>query len=74
MTLKDDVIKECLDVLSREDVKEEFKEIMKPIIDMVLKKIFPYIYISVLFVFISFLLILGIFVLLMRNKLLHKIL
>ncbi len=74
MTLKDDVIKECLDVLSREDVKEEFKEIMKPVIDMILKKLFPYIYISVLFVFISFLLILGIFVLLMRNKFLHKIL
>ncbi len=74
MTLKDDVIKECLEVLSREDVKEEFKEIMKPVIDMILKKLFPYIYISVLFVFISFLLILGIFVLLMRNKLLHKIL
>ena len=74
MTLKDDVIKECLDVLSREDVKEEFKEIMKPVIDMILKKLFPYIYISVLFVFISFLLILGIFVLLMRNKLLHRIL
>ena len=74
MTLKDDVIKECLEVLSREDVKEEFKEIMKPVIDMILKKLFPYIYISVLFVFISFLLILGIFVLLMRNKFLHKIL
>ena len=74
MTFKDEVIKECLEVLSREDVKEEFKDIMKPVIDMVLKKLFPYIYISVLFVFISFLLILGIFVLLMRNKLLHRIL
>ena len=37
MTFKDEVIKECLEVLSREDVKEEFKDIMKPVIDMVLK-------------------------------------
>ena len=73
MTFKEEVINECLNVLSREDVKNEFKSIMKPVIDMILKELLPYIYISVVFVFISFLLILGIFILLMRNKMLHKI-
>ena len=34
---------------------------MSPVIDMVLKEIYPYIYLSIIFVIISFLLILGIF-------------
>ena len=40
--------------------------------EMFLKEIYPYIYLSMIFVIISFLLILGIFILLMRNKMLIK--
>jgi len=54
-------------------VKEEIKEIMKPVIDMFLKEIYPYIYLSLIFVIISFLLILGIFLILVRSKTLLKI-
>ena len=53
-----------------EDVKDEFKELMRPLIDMLIKEIYPYIFLSIIFVFISFLLILGIFILLLRNKIL----
>jgi hypothetical protein len=68
MDIKERVIQECLEVLGREDVKEEIKNITKPLIDLILKEIYPYIYISIIFVLISFLLILGIFIILMRNK------
>ena len=51
------------------DVKDEFKKIMKPVIDMLMQEIYPYIFISILLVLISFLLILGIFILLLRSKL-----
>ena len=70
MELKETIVNECLKVLHREDVKEEFKELMRPLIDMLIKEIYPYIFLSIIFVFISFLLILGIFILLMRNKIL----
>ena len=70
MFSKDKIIEECLEILNRDDVKNEFKNIMRPIIEMLLKDIYPYIYLSIIFVVISFLLILGIFVLLMRNKIL----
>ena len=70
MELKETIVNECLKVLHREDVKEEFKELMRPLIDMLIKEIYPYIFLSIIFVFISFLLILGIFILLLRNKLL----
>ena len=68
MTIKETIVNECLNVLHREDVKKEFKELMKPLIDMLIKEIYPYIFLSIIFVFISFLLILGIFILLLRSK------
>lgn len=65
---KEAIVNECLAVLSRDDVKDEIKELFVPIIDLLLKEIYPYIFLSMLFVVISFLLILGIFVLLLRNN------
>ena len=50
------------------DVKDEIKALFQPIIDMVLQEIYPYIFLSMIFVLISFLLILGIFILLLRNN------
>jgi len=58
----------CLEILKREDVKTELKNLMSPVVDMILLDIYPYIYLSLIFVVISFLLHLGIFVLLMRKK------
>jgi hypothetical protein len=70
--IKDTLIEQCLVILKREDVKNELKQLMKPMIDLILQELYPYIFLSIIFVFISFLLILGIFVLLLRNKILTK--
>lgn len=66
--IKESIIQHCLNLLKRDDVKEELKAVMRPVVDMLLQQITPYIYLSITFVFISFLLILGIFILLLRNK------
>lgn len=58
----------CVSILKREDVKNELKGLLSPLIDLILVDIYPYIYLSLIFVIISFLLHLGIFVLLLRNK------
>lgn len=68
MLTKDKIIDECIEVLNRKEVKHEFKKMMSPLIELILKDIYPYIYLSVIFVVLSFLLILGIFILLLRNK------
>lgn len=47
---------------------DEFKKCMKPFLSMIMQEIYPYIYISMLFVFVAFFLILAIFVLLVREK------
>ena len=68
--MKEMIIDKCLEVLKRKDVKDDIKELMRPVVDMIIKEIYPYIFLSIVFVFISFLLILGIFILLLRNKIL----
>ena len=68
MDIKETLINECISVLHKEEVKQEFKELMKPLVEMLIQEIYPYIFLSIIFVIISFLLILGIFILLLRNK------
>jgi hypothetical protein len=66
--LKDSIIQECLVILKREDVKSEFKNLLTPFIDLIITQIYPYLYLCLIFVIISFLLHLGIFILLLKNK------
>jgi len=65
-------LNECLLLLKSDDIKYNIKEflnpILHPIISILLKEIYPYIYLSLIFVIISFLLHLGIFILILRNK------
>jgi len=66
--MKEAIIDQCLQILKREDVKTELKHLMTPLMDLLLSEIYPYIYLSLIFVIISFLLHLGIFILLLRTK------
>ena len=70
--MKNTLIQECIDVLKRDDVKTEFKTFLTPVIDVILAQINPYLYLCMMFVIISFLLHLGIFLLLLRNKSFNK--
>ena len=65
------IISQCLDILKRDDVKNEFKLMLKPVIDFILYEINPYIYITVTLVFMIFIMILAILLILiyiLRNK------
>ena len=68
MRIKDQFIQECLHVLKREDIKKELRNITKPWMDIILQDIYPYIFLSLLFVIMSFLLILAIFFILLHTK------
>ena len=76
--MKDSLVKQCLEILKRDDIKNEFKLLLSPVIDFILYEINPYIYMIITLVFIIFLMILAILViliLLLRNKqLLNKLL
>ena len=70
--MKEYLINECISLLKRKDIKTSLKEfidpIVRPIISILLKEICPYIYMVLIFVIISFLLHLGIFIMLVRNN------
>ena len=71
--LKNKAIDSCLDIIKREDVKNELNQLFKPVIQLILQEIYPYIYLSVLFLLISFFLVLGIFILLLRNNYISQV-
>tara|TARA_Y100000389_G_scaffold144574_1_gene142943 strand:- start:1293 stop:1553 length:261 start_codon:yes stop_codon:yes gene_type:complete len=62
------LVNECLDIMKRNDVKNQLKDLLKPLINTILLDIYPYIVLSILFVLISFLLTLGIFVMLIKYQ------
>ena len=62
--MKESLIEQCLEILKREDIKREFKKLLKPVIEFILYEINPYIYITVFMILIIFLLNLAILVIL----------
>lgn len=69
--MKDSLVQQCLDILKRDDIKNEFKMLLKPLVDFILYEINPYIYITVALVFLIFVMILAILIILimlLRNK------
>jgi hypothetical protein len=65
-------IKTLLGLFKRDDIKHEIKEIFTPLINLILVDIYPYIYLSLIFVIISFILHLGIFILLLKHPLRYQ--
>jgi hypothetical protein len=69
--MKDSLVQQCLNILKRDDIKDEFKMLLKPVIDFILYEINPYIYITMSMVFMIFIMILAILIILimlLRNK------
>jgi len=69
--MKDSLLKQCLDVFKREDVKTEMKLLLNPIIEFILFEIRPYTYVTILLLFMIFVMVLAnlaLFIWFMRNK------
>jgi hypothetical protein len=71
MSKSNSLIKQCLDILQTEDVRNEVKRIFSPVTDLILYEMYPYMYLIIFLVFLIFILILailGILITLLRNK------
>jgi len=69
--MKDTLVQQFVDILKRDDIKNEFKMLLKPFIDIILFEINHYIYITLALVFLIFIMILMILIILIflfRNK------
>ena len=69
--MKDTIVKQCVDILKRDDVKHELKILFTPLINFILYEINPYVYTIVtiiLLLFIMNLTIIFILLFMLRNK------
>ena len=66
--MKDKITDYCLEFIKKDEVKKELKNLFKPIVNLILEEIYPYIYLSLLLVVISFFLVLGIFIMSAYNS------
>jgi hypothetical protein len=69
--MKNSLIKECLDILKTDDIRNEIKILFSPVTDLILYEIYPYIYVIIFLVFLIFVFILAILIMLvflLRNK------
>ena len=64
--MKSSLMKQCLDVLQTEDVRNEIKRLFSPVTDLILYEIYPYIYAIIFLVFLIFILILTILIILLN--------
>ena len=66
--VKKSFFNEVIAYLETDDMKKELHLMMRLIIDIIIQEIQPYIYLTIIFISLCFLLILGIFILLIHNK------
>lgn len=68
MTIKtnNSILKQCIDILKTDDIRNEIKTLFSPVTDLILYEIYPYIYIIIFLVFLIFILILAILVILIN--------
>ncbi len=62
------IIQSCKDILKSKEVQQQITIFLKPFINCILNEIYPYIYLSILLVFICFFLLLAIFLLLLKRE------
>jgi hypothetical protein len=66
--MSDTFVDKCIELLKKEEVKKEIKSFLRPIFDIIFQEFYPYLHLCLLFILISFLLILGIFTILLRSR------
>ena len=72
MPLTSNLICEIKKFFKSDEMKSEFIQWMKPLIQLLLQEIYPYIFLCFVLVIISFLMIISIFVLLLHHKIYNK--
>ena len=64
--MKNSFVESCINILKKQEIQHEIKVFLKPFLEMILIQLNPYIYISLFFVTISLLLLVGNFLLLLN--------
>ena len=68
MNIKEQIIQECVNIIKRKDIKEEINALVKPILEMLLNELYPYLYILIIFIVLCFIISVINLVLIYRGK------
>lgn len=61
------IIDKCVEFMKQEEAQEKAKQLLRPIIQILINEIYPYMIVGVFLVIVCFFLILAIFILLLRS-------
>ena len=64
--LIDEVVQQCVKILERDDVKGRIEGIVRPVVALILERLYPYIFVTMTLIIIIFGLLVCIFVTLIR--------
>ena len=62
------MLAKCLEWLKRDEFKREIKDVLHPVMELLMESLQPYLLYGIAFIFLNFVLLLSIFLLLMRKK------
>jgi len=66
--MKNQFLESVLKIIQKDEIKKEIIKICKPVLLVILNEIYPYLYFTMTFIIINFVLLLAIFIFLVRNK------
>ena len=70
-SIKNKFVAECFQYVQRPEIKAECIKLFNPVVDMIMKHLYPYIYLCILFILVCFILIICTFFIVLR-KYSHK--
>jgi len=62
------MLSRCIEWLKRDEFKRELKDVLHPVLEMLMESLKPYLLYGIAFILLNFVLLLSIFLLLMRKK------
>lgn len=70
--MKDYFLDNIIKILKKKEIRDEMNEFCRPLLLIILQEIYPYLYFSLAFIVINFILLLGIFYYIIRNNKLNS--
>lgn len=64
MSLKNQIIEECMTLLKRQDIQGEIKDALKPFFGIIFSEFYPYIFLCLVLIIICFILLVFILIVL----------
>jgi len=66
--MSNSILSKCVEILKKDEIKNDLKTIIRPLVEILLDQLYPYLFILLLFIITNFILLLGIFLTLIKTR------